>query len=1037
MAPLNILGSLFGSDWARKADEAYQRGELERAARFYRKAGRAEQAGRLLHRLGRTDEAVEAFREGGLHLQAAQLLSDEERHKDALQAFEEAGAHRLAAESALRLQQPLRAARLFEKAQMEEKAVEHYLQAGELAASLRCLNRILATLGSEDHTSLDVASEDRKRRRVLLRKADILERIGHAEEAGEILLDLGDAARAATLLARAGRAADAARALHEIGLHRKALEILDEESDADPFLRARLLSLGSQPEEAARLWEELGRDDEAAAAWEEAREWASAAAAWQRAGDSSRAAELLSKAGRPREAAEAFSESGLHDRAAEAFRKAGDTRRAAEAWVSAGNNLRAGEAFLEAGDTLAARDALQAVETEQPDYARATALLLPLLLDEGLVEGARHRFELARGTRGWDDLSTTERQYWQARLAEADGRVEDAGKLYQRVLAEKSRYRDASSRLQALEERRHTPSEPMTDTVPLSRTDGDAPSAEIPSAPTSPSARREDHQSGTFVSFVDLGALPWNLGETATPWWPGTQIRDATHRRTGEPATLVLADLPASDERRKRIRKDIRRVVGLQHGSVLELRDVVLTEDRAVLVYAPFAGTTLERRLTQSRIDPLGAIAVLSRIAEALGQIHKLGQSHGWLSPRTILIEEGDRAVLAGVGLSRVLGVEDPVRRAYLAPEAAEELEDALSPAGDLYSLGLLGVELLRAMLPVGRAEPRIDPRQVGWSADVEEIVPKSVRNELLRCLAQEPLERPSIAELRSALGSIGLIPGQLLAGRYEILGELGQGGMSRVYRARDRDLAEEVAIKTVLTPALGRAEDEDRLLREVQICRRITHPNVVRVHDFGRFSQGIFIIMEILEGPGLDHLIVLSAPMNLRQARKVLREIAAALAEAHRLHIVHRDLKPGNVILADGRFKVLDFGIARSTDGTGSQLTRTGEVVGSPLFMAPEQIQGRELTGRCDLYALGVIAFTILVGREPFRGETPTAVVLQHLHEAPPDLRELRPDLPAEWDEVVRRLLQKDPEDRFGSADELLEALATLPIDDGEETFA
>lgn len=173
---------------------------------------------------------------------------------------------------------------------------------------------------------------------------------------------------------------------------------------------------------------------------------------------------------------------------------------------------------------------------------------------------------------------------------------------------------------------------------------------------------------------------------------------------------------------------------------------------------------------------------------------------------------------------------------------------------------------------------------------------------------------------------------------------------------------------------------------------------------------------------------------MELERVRRIAGEIARALGAAHKLQIVHRDLKPGNVILVRDedeveKAKVLDFGIARMNDGSSSHLTRTGEVIGSPLYMSPEQIQGLPLEGTCDLYALGVILYAMLTGGEPFHADTPTAVIFQHLNEPPPDVRQRREDLPEEWAELLERLLAKKPQDRYPNADELNEALEKLPV--------
>jgi serine/threonine protein kinase len=270
------------------------------------------------------------------------------------------------------------------------------------------------------------------------------------------------------------------------------------------------------------------------------------------------------------------------------------------------------------------------------------------------------------------------------------------------------------------------------------------------------------------------------------------------------------------------------------------------------------------------------------------------------------------------------------------------------------------------------------------------------------------------------------LRPGITLAGRYRLLGELGRGGMGRVYKAEDQELGGVVAVKTLLSAAYA-SEDQDRLLREVQICRRITHPNVVRVYDIGRFHGGLFVTMEYLEGRTLDQVMRERGQLPLAEVRDVLTQLLAGLQEAHALRIVHRDLKPSNVFHAGERFKILDFGIARIEEGDGS-LTMTGEVLGSPKYMSPEQIQGEELDGRTDLYSLGILTYAMVAGREPFTGNSPSAVALKQLHEPAPDVLQLRPGLPLPWQELLVRLLAKRREDRYGGAGEALAAVRALP---------
>ena len=256
---------------------------------------------------------------------------------------------------------------------------------------------------------------------------------------------------------------------------------------------------------------------------------------------------------------------------------------------------------------------------------------------------------------------------------------------------------------------------------------------------------------------------------------------------------------------------------------------------------------------------------------------------------------------------------------------------------------------------------------------------------------------------------------------------------MGRVYKAHDRELDETVAIKTMLRPEDGGSGEEVRLLREVQICRKISHPNVVRVFDLGRFPGGIFVTMEYLEGRTLQQVIDQAEPLSFAQVRDVLIDIASGLREAHSLGVVHRDLKPANVILTANRAKILDFGIACIRGGDG-RLTQAGFVMGSPMYMSPDQLQSKELDGRSDLYSLGVLAYALVAGREPFNDAEPTVLALKQLREPPPDVRDFRPETPVAWVTFLERLLEKEPADRYPSAQAVLDVLERLPCPDPSE---
>ncbi|HEV8629024.1 MAG TPA: serine/threonine-protein kinase, partial [Thermoanaerobaculia bacterium] len=271
---------------------------------------------------------------------------------------------------------------------------------------------------------------------------------------------------------------------------------------------------------------------------------------------------------------------------------------------------------------------------------------------------------------------------------------------------------------------------------------------------------------------------------------------------------------------------------------------------------------------------------------------------------------------------------------------------------------------------------------------------------------------------------------GGRVAGRYDILEELGRGGMGKVFKAYDRELGETVALKGLVGVGDGGFGEEARLLQEIQICRRISHPNVVRVFDLGRYPHGIFLTMEYLEGRRLDELIIEEHPLPFARIRGLIAEIAAGLREAHTLGIVHRDLKPSNVMITPTRLKILDFGIAAMA-GAKSRMTQAGFLIGSPMYMSPDQILGRALDGRSDLYTLGILAYCMIAGREPYDGVESRMILKKKLRDPPPDARAFRADTPKAWVALVAKLLAKKADNRYQSADELLAALDELPADE------
>jgi len=272
--------------------------------------------------------------------------------------------------------------------------------------------------------------------------------------------------------------------------------------------------------------------------------------------------------------------------------------------------------------------------------------------------------------------------------------------------------------------------------------------------------------------------------------------------------------------------------------------------------------------------------------------------------------------------------------------------------------------------------------------------------------------------------------PGQLVAGRFEVIRLLGAGGMGAVYLARDRNLDEEVALKVVAGLGLTDPRAAERLRREAAAARRISHVNVVRLHDIGEEGGILFLSMEFVDGESLEQRLQrLGRPMTPGELRPLLVQLCEGLAVAHAAGVIHRDLKPANILIdRNEQVKLIDFGIARMAHTDG--MTATGMVLGTADYMAPEQIRGVEVDERADVYALGVIAYVALTGQTPFVRETPIAVSLAHLTDPVPAPRTICPGLPLPWQTVVLRALEKTPSMRFQSATEMRRGLPVAAED-------
>jgi len=272
------------------------------------------------------------------------------------------------------------------------------------------------------------------------------------------------------------------------------------------------------------------------------------------------------------------------------------------------------------------------------------------------------------------------------------------------------------------------------------------------------------------------------------------------------------------------------------------------------------------------------------------------------------------------------------------------------------------------------------------------------------------------------------ITPGEmLLGGRYQVLRQLGSGGMAFVYHARDLNLQREVAVKALRDDLVHDPAFQARFLQEARAAANLLHPNIVTIYDFGHDASRYFLVMEYVQGTDLKTYMRRRGRLTIPEAVDLGIQISSGVGYAHRAGLVHCDLKPQNILVSpDGRAKITDFGIARAL--ASIEPDETSEVVwGSPQYMAPEQAAGGPPSPSSDVYGIGVILFELLTGRLPFESDSAEALTQLHLSSVPPSPRRFNPEVPPALEQIVLKILAKEPSARYRTADQLARVLTTF----------
>jgi len=440
------------------------------------------------------------------------------------------------------------------------------------------------------------------------------------------------------------------------------------------------------------------------------------------------------------------------------------------------------------------------------------------------------------------------------------------------------------------------------------------------------------------------------------------------------------------------------------------------------------------------RRGPRPIPSVMSLVRDLLGTLehaHARGIILRRIVPTTLLLEISGRGVITDLRyanwcLSHVPPDDEAQRTAFVAPEVRKG--EPGEPSTDVYAVAAIVYYALTGTEPAAESPP--PPRSL------RPAIPQAVERVILRGLRPEPRQRyftatemledfvadagvfhePAVApatmekdferRLRRALGD-----------DYELLNEIGSGGFGRVYRARDLGLEREVAIKVLHPQLTADPGVMERFRREAQLAARLRHPNIVSVYDIQSRAGLQWYVMELVPGANVAQLVKKEGPFPIQKTERLLFEALSALEHAHSLGLVHRDIKPENMLIEpDGRLRITDFGLALAL--RGERFAGATSRSGTPQFAAPEQLLGERVEQRADLYSLGVVAYFTLLGRPPFEGTTPEAILAKQTVDALPPLREARPDVSREFEEVLRHTVVCDPSQRYQTAGALRQAL-------------
>jgi serine/threonine protein kinase len=502
-----------------------------------------------------------------------------------------------------------------------------------------------------------------------------------------------------------------------------------------------------------------------------------------------------------------------------------------------------------------------------------------------------------------------------------------------------------------------------------------------------------------------------------------------------------------------RFKREIRTSIALQHQNILPIYDYGEQNGLLYLVMQYVENSLSLQDMLGSPMDPLQALRITGHVLNALDYAHKRGVLHRNIKPANVLMPAPDWPMLADFGIAKLLNDSQHLTMtgfiigtvAYMAPEQA--VGRPIDARTDLYSLGVVLYDMLTGRVPFNTEtpmamltkhvhEPPPPPRQINPNLSPE------IEAMLLRALSKDPSQRyqsaaAMAADLERLAAALGTHTTQArsettrMLGNYEILEEIGRGGLATVYRARQTALSRDVALKVLhpqLVTDLGLVDGFRRVARDMAT---LSHPSIVQVYDYGETEGQLYIAMQLAEGGSLAKQIAERGLLSWEETLRMLRPICAAIDYVHSRNYIHRDIKPANILFDKQSALLADLGLARLLGETDTRLTVTGGVVGTPAYMAPEVWEENAASLPVDIYALACVVYEALTGEVLFKGQTP--VQAMRAHERGPQLPETWPHgVPAGIAEVLGQALARNPSDRYPRAGSMLQALSELDAERG-----